>query len=39
MEGLGGKEEKNFGGLNYFIPSWAGWGWGRGRGGGDTFKN
>ncbi len=24
MEGLGGKEEKNFSGLSYFIPSWAG---------------
>ncbi len=35
MEGLGGgKEEKNFVGLNYFIPSWA-----RGGGGGqDTIR-
>ena len=35
MEGLGGKEGKNFGGLSYFIPSWAREGRGEGQ---DTIR-
>ncbi len=31
IRGAGGKEEKNFGGLSYFIPSWARGGWGGGK--------
>ena len=30
IRGAGGKEEKNFGGLSYFIPSWARGGGGAG---------